>query len=149
MESTVVGALSAVLGSVVGGSASIATAWFTSKTQGRREVVRAEIKRRETLYAKFISECSKLAIDALDHTLDSAESLVKAYALQNRIRLTSSDAVIDAAALAIKYILQRYLSPNITKEELRALALSVNDDPLKSFSDACRVELATLLRHST
>ena len=149
MEPGLVGALSAVLGSVVGGSASIATAWFTSKTQGRREVVRAEIKKRETLYAKFISECSKLAIDALDHTLDNAESLVNAYALQNRIRVTSSDAVVDAAALAIKYILQRYHSPNITKEELQVLVLSVNDDPLKVFSEACRDELAKLLRHST
>jgi hypothetical protein len=149
MEPGVVGALSAVLGSVVGGSASIATAWFTSKTQGRREVVRAEIIKREALYAKFISECSKLAINALDHTLDSAESLVKAYALHNRIRLTSSDAVVAAAALAIKYILRRYRSPNITKEELQVLALSVNDDPLKAFSEACRDELAKLLRRST
>jgi hypothetical protein len=32
--------------------------------------VDAEIRKRELLYTEFIAECSKLAIDALDHTLD-------------------------------------------------------------------------------
>jgi hypothetical protein len=146
MDPAVVSALSAVLGSVVGGSASIATAWFTQKTQGRRELVRAEIRKREVLYAEFISECSKLALDSLDHTLEHAETLVNAYAFHNRIRLISSDAVVDAAAQAIRRILERYVGPNITKEELRTLVLSLKDDedPLKVFSEACRNELAKL-----
>jgi hypothetical protein len=146
VDPAVVSALSAVLGSVVGGSASIATAWFTQKTQGRRELVRAEVRKREGLYAEFISECSKLAIDSLDHMLDHAETLVNAYALHNRMRLISSDAVVDAAARAIRRILERYFGPNITKEEMRAFALSMkdDDDPLKVFSEACRIELAKL-----
>jgi hypothetical protein len=146
MDPAVVSALSAVLGSVVGGSASIATAWFTQKTQGRREIVRAEIAKREGLYAEFIAECSKLAIESLDHTLDQPETMVRAYALHNRIRLISSDAVVDAATRAIKRILERYFGPNATKEELRTFALSMkdDDDPLKVFSEACRAELAEL-----
>ena len=144
MDPAVVSALSAVLGSIVGGSASIATAWFTQKTQGQRELVRAEIKKREGLYAEFISECSKLAIDSLDHTLEHAETLVSAYALHNRIRLISSDAVVDAAGQAIRRILDSYFGPNITKEQLRELAISLKDDPLKVFSEACRAELVNL-----
>jgi hypothetical protein len=144
MDAAILSALSAVLGSAVGGSASIATAWFTQKTQGQRELVRTEIQKRELLYGEFISECSRLAIDSLDHTLDDPGLLVKVYALQNRIRLTSSDAVVDAAALAIKHILERYVGPNLTKAEIRALALSMNEDPLGAFSEACRRELARL-----
>ena len=75
MDPTIVSAMSAVLGSVVGGSASIATAWFTQKTQGRRESVRAEIQKREVLYGEFIAECSRLAIDALDHSLEELKYL--------------------------------------------------------------------------
>jgi hypothetical protein len=146
VDPAVVSALSAVLGSLVGGSASIATAWFTQTTQGRRESVRVEIKKREALYSAFISECSKLALDSLDHTLDNPETLVNAYALHNRIRLISSDAVVDAAGQAIRRIVERYVGPNITKEELRTLILSLkdDDDPLKLFSEACRIELAKL-----
>jgi hypothetical protein len=60
MDPTIVSALSAVLGSAVGGSATLATAWITQKTQSRREIVAAEIRKREALYGEFIAECSKL-----------------------------------------------------------------------------------------
>ena len=65
MEPALFSALSAVLGSVVGGSASIATAWFTQSTQGRRELIRAAVDKKEALYADFIGECSRLVLDAL------------------------------------------------------------------------------------
>ena len=144
MDPALLSAMSAVLGSVVGGSASIATAWFTQNTQGRRESVRVEIQKRELLYADFIAECSRLAIDALDHSLEKAEILVKMYALHNRIRLTSSDDVVDAATRAIKRILEMYFAPNVTRAELQELALTMKEDPLRIFSEACRAELARL-----
>ena len=148
MDPALLSAMSAVLGSVVGGSASIGTAWFTQNTQGRRESVRAEIQKRELLYADFIAECSRLAIDALDHSLEKAEILVKVYALHNRIRLLSSDEVVDAATQAIKHILERYFAPSVTRAELQELALTMNEDPLRIFSEACRAELA-MLQHRT
>ena len=36
MDATLVSAMAAVLGSLVGGSATVATAWFTQRTQGKR-----------------------------------------------------------------------------------------------------------------
>jgi len=144
MDPAVISALSAVFGSVVGGSASIATAWFSQTTQARRESVRNEIQKREGLYGEFISECSKLVIDALDHTLSKPEVLVNVYALENRMRLTSSNAVVDAARAVIQRIVELYFGPNKTIDELRTLDLSSYDDPLKVFSDACRNELSAL-----
>ena len=99
MDVAVLSAMSAVLGSIVGGSASITTAWFTQRTQARRERIRAEVQKREALYADFIAECAELAMDSIDHTLDRPETLVKVYSLENRIRLTSSDDVVAAAAV--------------------------------------------------
>jgi hypothetical protein len=144
MDPALISAFSAVLGSLVGGSASIATAWFTQKTQGRREMVSAEIQKREQLYADFIAECSRLSIDALGHSLEKADTLVKVYALHNRIRLVSSDAVVDAASHSIKRILEFYFAPNVTREQLQEMALSMKEDPLRIFSEACRHEIAGL-----
>jgi hypothetical protein len=84
VESSIVSALAAFLGSVVGGSATIAAAWLTQKTQSERERIRIDIRRREQLYAEFVTECSKLVIDSLDHTLDDPAKLQEVYALQNR-----------------------------------------------------------------
>lgn len=75
MDTSVVAASAAVLGSLVGGAATIATAWITQRTQTRRQTIVNEIRKREALYADFIVECSKLAIDALDHTLEKPDEL--------------------------------------------------------------------------
>ena len=146
MDTAIISALSAVLGSLVGGSATIATAWVTQKTQSRRELVGAEIRKRELLYTEFIAECSRLAIDAFGHTLERPETVLPAYALLNRIRLTSSGAVLAAAEQTIKNIAEQYFAPNMSVEDMRELALSNREDPLRVFSETCREELKALLR---
>jgi hypothetical protein len=148
MDPAILSALAAVLGSAVGGSATLGTAWITQKTQSRRELVGAEIRKRETLYGEFIAECSKLLVDALDHTLNNPDKLFQIYALQNRIRLTSSDAVVAAADQTLQRILKQYFAENITPEALRDLITDSDRleglDSLKPFSEACRNELRAL-----
>ena len=56
MDPSIVSALSAILGSLVGGSASIVAAWFTQKEQSQHELLSSKIHRREVLYAEFITE---------------------------------------------------------------------------------------------
>jgi hypothetical protein len=146
IDSSIVSALSAVFGSIVGASATIATTWFTQKTQSRREYLETEVRKREQLYADFIAECSKLAIDSVDHNLDNPEKLIQVYALHNRIRLISSDAVDRAARQTIAQIVAQYFKPNLTKDELRRVALSDGEDPLRPFSDVCRAELRAMQR---
>jgi hypothetical protein len=75
MDRALLSALAAVLGSLVGATATIATAWLTQRTQARRASVEAEIRKREALYGDFIPEGSKVLIDALDHKLDNPEKL--------------------------------------------------------------------------
>jgi type VI protein secretion system component VasK len=149
MDTTVVSALAAVLGSLVGGSATVVTAWVTQRTQSRREQIQSEIRKRERLYSDFIVESSKLAMDALDHTLENPEKFFSVYSLQNQIRLVSSDEVADAADQTMRRIIEQYFGPNLTREQLRELAMGSHaEDPVSPFSRACRRELASLRRHA-
>jgi hypothetical protein len=54
MNANVVTALAAVLGSVAGASAAIATTWISQRSQTRRELAKSEMRKRETLYGEFI-----------------------------------------------------------------------------------------------
>jgi hypothetical protein len=147
MGPAVISALAAILGSIAGGAASIGTAWLTLRTQGRRQSIQAETRKREILYAEFIAESSKLTLDSLEHSLERPETFLKAYSLVNRIRLISSDAVLQAAEAAVQEILATYRAPNLPIEKFRKMSLADDfRDPLKAFSEACRNELKVLQR---
>ena len=144
MDPAILSASAALLGSLAGGSSSFATAWMNQKAQGKRVSIQTETRKREQLYSEFITECSKLVLDALDHSLDRPETLQLAYTLVNRMRLTSGDAVLAAAESAIEQILATYRAPNLPIEVFRGLSLAKIHDPLRAFSDACRDELILL-----
>jgi hypothetical protein len=148
LDPSIVSALSALLGSVVGGSATISAAWLTQKTQSERERIGVDARRREQLYAEFVSECSKLIIDSLDHTLDDPAKLQEVYALQNRVRLIGTDPVDRAADETVRRIVTQYLKPNLTSDEVQQVALSHQHDPLRPFAEACREELKAMWRAS-
>src|SRR5947208_16532933 len=117
MDTTIVSALAGILGTLCGGSASVATAWVTHKGRAKREVVRAELTKRMTLYGEFIDECSRRVLDSLERNLDKPESLFSTYALLNRIRLCASDAVLRQAVKVVKFITDQYFAPNVSLEE--------------------------------
>ena len=144
MDSTIVSAMAAVLGSLVGGSATVAATWVTQRTLSKRELLRADIRRREALYGEFISECSARIIDSFERTLEKPETLLHAYALLNRIRLCASDAVLSQAEATLRSITEQYFSPNLSVEEMRKLVQKWTTDPLEPFGEACRLELKSM-----
>lgn len=145
MDSTIVSAMAAVLGSLVGGSASVTTNWISQKTRSRRELIRAEISKREALYGEFINECSKRAMDSFESTFDKSEIVLSMYKLLNRIRLCASNAVLQEAQRAVGVITEQYFASNLSLEEMRdLLRKGENVDPLKPFAEACRSELQTM-----
>lgn len=144
MDTALLSALSAVLGSLVGGSASVATTWMAQKTLNRREVLREELRKREALYGEFIGECAKLFMDAFTHNLEKPESLLPVFALINRIRLCASREVLAEAERVLTRITDQYFAKNLTVEELRELAHTEQADPLRDFGEACRAELKSL-----
>jgi len=144
MDTALLGALSAVLGSLVGGSASVATTWMAQKTLNRREVLREELRKREALYGEFIGECAKLFMDAFTHNLEKPESLLPVFAQINRIRLCASREVLAEAERVLTRITDQYFAKNLTVEELRELVHTEQADPLRDFGEACRAELKSL-----
>ena len=144
MDSAIVSAMAAVLGSLVGGSATLATAWITQKTAGKRELIHEEMRKREALYGEFIAECAKLLVDSFTHTLDKPDTLLPLYALINRLRLSASQPVLAEAEQLLQRITEQYFSAPLTLESMRDLTRSHDADPLKSFGEACRVELKSM-----
>ena len=141
MDTTIITAMSGVLGSLVGGSATVATTWITQRTASRRELIQTDIRKREMLYGEFIAECAKLIVHAFTHTLDKPETLFPVYALINRIRLRASQPVLVEAEHVLQRITEQYFARNLTIEEMRKLTRSSDADPMKAFGEACRAEL--------
>lgn len=132
------------VGTVMGVCATVAIAWINQKTLNQRELLREEIRTRETLYGEFISECARLLVDAFQHTLDKPEPLLPAYALLNRIRMCASPEVLAAAERLLGRITEQYFSSNLSAQELYQLARAAKTDPLAQFGEACRAELSSI-----
>jgi hypothetical protein len=147
MDTTIVTALAGIFGSVCGGSASFATAWVTQKTGSKREKIRLELNKRETLYGEFINECSNRVMDSLERNLDKPQTLLSIYALLNRIRLSASAAVLTEAEELVRFIMEQYFAPNVSIEEFHERVHNGGIDPLKRFSEVCRHELTSM--HAT
>ena len=144
MDTATIGALSAVLGSLVGGTATAATSWMSQRALNRSKHIKDEARRREALYGEFISECAKLAVDALAHSLEKPETLLPSYALLNRIRLCASPAVLAEAEKVLRRVTEQYFAKNLPVEQIHQLALSKDSDPLEAFGQACRVEMKAM-----
>ena len=144
MNSTVVTAMAAALGSLVGAAASIATTWITQRTQTIRADSEWKLRERESLYKKFITEASRLAVDALAHSLEQPDQLMALYGILSCIRLMSGEEVVRQGEACCRRIIELYGRPNLTTDQIRA-AVEAHDlddiDPLKEFSTACRNEL--------
>ncbi|MDP9200213.1 MAG: hypothetical protein M3O07_13495 [Pseudomonadota bacterium] len=136
--------VSALVGTLVGVTASGAIAWINQKTLNRRELIRDEFRMRQTIYGEFIAECARLLVDALQHSLEKPDTFVPVYALINRIRLCASPPVLRQAEELVLRITDQYFSSNLSVQELRQLTRSGEGDALKPFGDACRAELKSI-----
>src|ERR1700738_561002 len=93
-------ALASFSGSASGTLASIVTGWVTQRRKDRvRHSLRAT-SQREQLYTTFIEEASRLYADALMSDKSEISKLVDLFALVGRMKILSSDEVIEAAEKA-------------------------------------------------
>ena len=147
MEAAYISALAALAGTAIGGLTSFATSWTTQKAQARAQRLAAERDAQAALFGRFLEEAAKLYSDALQSRQDDMTRLIGIYALTNQIRLISSPQVVEAADIVCRIIIDTYLAPNITMEEMRANWTDRHVDPLRDFSEACRQELQTFGRY--
>jgi hypothetical protein len=141
-----ISAFAALAGAIIGGLTSFGTSWFTQRAQLRTAHREGERAKLEALYNDFISEAARLFVDSLTRQTDDVASLVPLYALIGRMRLVSAPAVIVAAERIEANIIEAYLGPNRTFQEVREVARKGGFNFLTEFSKACREDLDARVR---
>ena len=144
MDASLITALAGLTGAAVGGLTSGLASWLIQKTQARQQWLAQEKLLRQELYKEFIEEASKCHVDALQQDKPDVAALVGLYAKIARMRVLSSQTVLDHAEQIERTILDTYLEPDKTFSELREMANSGSIDLLRDFSEACRAEFEWL-----
>ena len=144
MDTSVITALAALAGAMIGGLTSVLASWLSQRSRARIEQLSHYQLRRQELYKEFIDQASKLYIHALQNDKPDVSGLMGLYAEISRMRVLSSARVIDSADQIVKKIISAYLQPNKTFPELQQMADSGLIDPLRNFSEACRAEAERL-----
>ena len=114
-------AIAALAGAGLGGLTSFANSWTTLHLQMKAQRLASSKSRRRKLYKQFIDEASRTYVDALVHDKLDVSGLVGIYALISRMRVLSSQKVIESAARIAILITDTYFQPNKTPAELQAM----------------------------
>jgi hypothetical protein len=147
MDTSIVTALAALMGSLIGGFTSFGSTWLTQRHASRSKWLRNEIAGRESLYSDFIEEAAQRLADAVEHNISNPTQIVHFLALYNRIRFVGSDEVSDAAQKLMDVTIMLYRAPNVTLHDILQSDQTRDEaGALTMFSGACRLELQNLKR---
>jgi hypothetical protein len=149
IDANILSPVSALLGALIGGGASLCAAIYTQRYQNRLQRVAGEIAKRETVYADFVMNASNLLLNAYvrdEIALGGDEQ--RLIGLINRMRLFAPPDVVKSAEAVLKAIVEISLKPGIEVRRLakEALSESLDPDALLSFSLVCRADLDKVLR---
>jgi hypothetical protein len=149
IDPSILSSVSALLGAIVGGSASLVAAIYTQRCQDRIRRVAREAEKREAVYADFIMHAANMLLNA--YTRDEivlGGDEPRLIGLINRMRLFASPDIVDGAEKVFRVIVEISLKPSIQLRQLakEALSKSFDPDPLLAFSSACRADLDNVRR---
>ena len=110
MDSSIITALAALTGAVIGGFTSFISSWWTQRAQAKAQWGVQIQLRRQDLYREFISDASKLFIHALQNDKDKADvlALMALYAEVSRMRVLSTTGVVESADQIVREIIGKY-----------------------------------------
>lgn len=128
----------------MGAAATSVTTWITQRTQRAHAEREERLRNRQALYGEFITEASRLTVEALSHSLEQPDTFVRLYGITGRIRLIATDPVLHAAEACVRQIIDLYAKPNMTVEQIRLAFERDRLDPLGDFSVACRKEFLAI-----
>ena len=146
MNSGYITAFAALGGAALGGLTSFATSWTTLRVQMKAQRSETSKSKRQDIYKAFIDDAAKSYGDALIHNKLETTGLIDLHALVSRMRVVSSQTVIESAIKVVKVITDTYNQPNKTPEEIEAMINDGSVDILLSFSEACREEFEQSLQ---
>lgn len=136
--STLIPAISALVGTAIGGVITYLTTVRLKKQEWRQDTLTREIEKREEPYSEFLSEAGRLLLESVQSKTRDPSEVQKLYALQTRIGLHASEPVIDAALDLTQAALHAHLKAKNAAES------SESNSDGKSFSAAARRELEEL-----
>ncbi|HEX4261473.1 MAG TPA: hypothetical protein VHY76_10265 [Acetobacteraceae bacterium] len=145
------GPLSALLGTLIGGGISFVAAMYTQRCQDRLQRVANEITKRETVYTDFVMTASNLLLNAYTRdaiTVGADEQRIAG--LISRMRLFAPPKVVAGAERVMRTIVEIELQPSVDLRELakKALSQSPEPEPLLAFSSLCRTDLDHVRRRT-
>ncbi len=148
VDTSIIVALAALAGSVVGGCASVLATFFGQRLQARWSRLAAELDEQEELYRRFVEEAVPLFIDALQQTAVDPAKIMPLFSILGCIRLTSSDEVLRTAEDMGKRLLEAYAKPPEDPVKVLEQFFKNKDtlDPLLDFTVVCRRERAKVLQ---
>ena len=146
MGAAYLSAISALAGSLIGSLSSLTASWLGNRIQFKTQERAAELHNRQQLFRDFTAEDSKWYADAFEQDDPKVSNLVNLYTLVSRMRIMASPTVVASADKVIRTIIQAYLSPNKSFRDVFQVLDNAAMDPLREFSDSCRVELDALRR---
>jgi hypothetical protein len=139
-----IAAIAALAGAVVGGILSVLASWLAQRVQSKSQLISQEIQRRQQLYNDLVESCARSYADALQENDPEPGRLSRLYAEIGRMRLCSSDTVIEEAHRIVHKILDAYGGSNRTRGEIRDHLAHDSIDLFSRFATACRAELTEL-----
>ena len=147
MDTAYISAIAALSGSIIVGFTSLAASWVSQNAQARTQMQLESKTRRQELYKAFIEEASKLYGEALvtDSEQDNADvsKFAGLYVILSRMRILSSQAVVENARKVINAIAKEYFEPNRTLREMYGKSHELDEelDIMRHFTEACREDL--------
>ena len=142
IDPALLSAMSALVGALIGGGASLTAAVYTQRHQDRLQRVARETTKREQVYADFIMDASKLLLNAYvreELTLSVDEQHL--VGLANRMRLFAPPTVIHEAEAVIKGLIEILLKPSIDlRENLRSRSYPRTPIPICFYHSAWLAE---------
>jgi hypothetical protein len=143
MDTAILSAGSALIGSLIGGVSTFAASWVTQRRLLGIQMRLQHAAQRQALYSDFIIEASKRFTEAWNHQAEGPDVIAGLYSALGRMRLISSDRITRLAEEVIHSVIAAYADPNKTFDEFRQRILQGREqaDPLRKFTEACRDEL--------
>ena len=114
IDPAILSSVSALLGALIGGGASLCAAIYTQRNQNRLQRVAGEIAKREAVYADFVMDASNVLLNAYVHdeiALGGEEQ--RLIGLINRMRLFAPPDVVKGAEAVLRAIVEISLKPGV------------------------------------
>ncbi len=148
VDGPVIVALAALAGSLVGAFSSVAATFIGQRLQARWTQLSVELEEREKLYGIFVEEAVHLFVDAIQRSTIDPAKIMRLYSKVARIRLMSTNQVLHAAEEVGKRLFEAYERPPEDPAEVLARYANGEDnlDPLREFTEACRLERVKALK---